>query len=366
MECYLHIGTAKTGTTVLQNWLYSNEKVLNQNGIYLPKNIGKTNNRLLPEYFSSRLDGWAKRKKIANLKEKKIFFNGFLSKFENEINKASNKYHKIIISSELFHLRNNQNEIEQLHSFLDKNFKSIKIICYFRNQYDAILSAYSTQLKNGVKKDILDILKNINEESHRYNYLNLADKWANIFKNKNCYFKVYDKNLFLSNDIRLDFLNLVEPNFDIQKLDFSISNDNESLKYLEMIAYLNINKKIPYFKKKNSGINFKNKRFKRMIKDSQLFKFGKLDLNLRDEIEAKFSFSNENFFKKYFNSHNLFINKNDKPLNQEHLSIKEVEKIIEFLIDTFVPKQKKQNLVSPDSYSKNIFRHLLFKLGFKY
>ena len=35
MKCILHIGTEKTGTTLLQNWLYDNKEKLSQVGIYL-------------------------------------------------------------------------------------------------------------------------------------------------------------------------------------------------------------------------------------------------------------------------------------------------------------------------------------------
>lgn len=74
MKCILHIGTAKTGTTLLQNWIYDNKVEFSKSGIYISENLGKTNNRLIPAYFSSQLDDWAKRNSIKTLGEKKSIF----------------------------------------------------------------------------------------------------------------------------------------------------------------------------------------------------------------------------------------------------------------------------------------------------
>ena len=69
MKCILHIGTEKTGTTLLQEWLYHNITSLSKCGIYLSEIIGKPNNQLVPAYFSNRLYSWAKSKGISSLSE---------------------------------------------------------------------------------------------------------------------------------------------------------------------------------------------------------------------------------------------------------------------------------------------------------
>ena len=57
-KLYLHIGTEKTGTTLLQEWLYTNKKKKRKNGIYLPNQLEEPNNILLPTYFQASLDHW--------------------------------------------------------------------------------------------------------------------------------------------------------------------------------------------------------------------------------------------------------------------------------------------------------------------
>ena len=48
MKCFLHIGTEKTATTTLQNFLHLNRDKFAKYGFLLPKNAGYPNNYKLP------------------------------------------------------------------------------------------------------------------------------------------------------------------------------------------------------------------------------------------------------------------------------------------------------------------------------
>ena len=104
-KLYLHIGTEKTGTTLLQEWLYTNKKNLSKNGIYLPNQLGKPKNILLPTYFQGHLDDWEWSKRIQNKQEKETFFEGFLNRVTDEITAAKINHDTFIITSEHFHSR---------------------------------------------------------------------------------------------------------------------------------------------------------------------------------------------------------------------------------------------------------------------
>ena len=137
MKCFLHIGTEKTGTTVLQDWLYDNRERLSETGIYLSGNIGVPNNNLIPAYFQSHLDDWAMSQGIANEEEKNKYFTGFLGRLTDEIDEAQSKHHTFVITSEHLHSRVRRiEEIQNLHSFLThvfdevtSTFKKINQIC---------------------------------------------------------------------------------------------------------------------------------------------------------------------------------------------------------------------------------------------
>jgi len=55
MDLHLHIGTEKTGTTSIQEFLRINRANLNSAGIYVPCSLGPSNHQWLPFMFSQDL-----------------------------------------------------------------------------------------------------------------------------------------------------------------------------------------------------------------------------------------------------------------------------------------------------------------------
>ena len=204
-KLYLHIGTEKTGTTLLQEWLYDNKKILSKNGIYLSNQLEEPNNILLPTYFQGHLDDWTMRNRISNKQEKETFFDGFLSRVTDEIITAKTNHDTFIITSEHFHSRLQLiEEIQNLYVFLKSLFDKIYIICYFREQFDTAVSLYSTCLKGDEVKDIDSFLnsgdKKATPENYYFNYLKIADNWASVFGSKNCIFKIFDRRRIIDKD----------------------------------------------------------------------------------------------------------------------------------------------------------------------
>ena len=148
MKCILHIGTEKTATTLLQDWLYANQEVLTRHKVYLSEMLEKTNNRAFPSYFQNHLDDWTRYKKISSLEGKEKFFEGFLGRLRDEINEASKNHDVFVITSEHLHSRVIRHEdIQSIAKFLNENFDETKVLFYFRNQFDMAVSQYSTLLK---------------------------------------------------------------------------------------------------------------------------------------------------------------------------------------------------------------------------
>jgi hypothetical protein len=58
MKCILHIGTEKTATTLLQNWIYENEAGLAKAGIALTRSAGAPNNRKLVSAHQREIDDY--------------------------------------------------------------------------------------------------------------------------------------------------------------------------------------------------------------------------------------------------------------------------------------------------------------------
>ena len=319
MKCILHIGTEKTGTTLLQEWLYHNITSLSKCGIYLSEIIGKPNNQLVPAYFSNRLYSWAKSKGISSLSEKKKFFEGFLSSLSLEIEDASKKHQYFLISAEHMHSQlRTKNEIENLHNFLQDKFDSIDIHCYFRNQYDLAISRYSTALKGSSVKSLDMFLNDIHPDNYYYNYGQIADNWKAVFGELNCKFSIYDKAMFIKGDIRKDLIAKIDRDIDCNNFDYSITAANVSLTYLQAVAFKTININFPRFNSNSSGVSPINQQLKQAVLNIDSLKLGKIESHRRKEIEEIFRNINEYFFQENFGSSNKFITASgDEPMKSK-------------------------------------------------
>lgn len=303
MKCILHIGTEKTGTTLLQDWLYDNKEVLNINGIYLSENLGETNNRLLPTYFQSSLDDWAVTNGIANEEEKKLYFKGFLDRFTTEITNASKTHHTFVITSEHFHSRLRQKEeIEELHSVLTSLFDKLEVICYFREQYDMVVSVYSTLLKADNFSELDDFVEQAKPENYYYNFLKIADNWSDVFGRNNCNFRLYDRDKFVGNDIRLDFLSAMKNGLNSEQLNMGRASSNKSLYLLQTAAFRAVNRNIPFWRSDKIGINLYNRFVKNKVSELHSLKFGNIVSSKAHIIMDRFKETNKIFFEKYFTS----------------------------------------------------------------
>jgi hypothetical protein len=85
MHCILHIGTEKTGTTLIQNWLYENKDALSAQGIGLTETGEKANNRKLCAYCQDGMDDYHKRHSICDKEERQAFFYNFEKEMQCEI-----------------------------------------------------------------------------------------------------------------------------------------------------------------------------------------------------------------------------------------------------------------------------------------
>lgn len=307
MKCILHIGTEKTATTTLQDWLYDNQTELSKLGVYLSDSLGKTNNSLVPAYFQGHLSAWAKHNGIKSDAEKKLYFKGFIERFKSEIQTSKKTHNYFVITSEHLHSQvTKKDEIEKLYKFLSSMFDEVEVVCYFRDQFDVSVSLYSTALKGNNSASVEGFVDQAKPENYYYNYLQIADVWAGVFGKTYCNFRIYDRARFIGNDIRLDFLSVIDSGIDAAKLNMDKVASNESLSILQGAAFRAINRKIPFWRNDKLGVNNDNKHAKSMILNVQSLKLGKITSSKSELIRKRFSETNALFFEKYFTVNDKF------------------------------------------------------------
>lgn len=340
MKCILHIGTEKTGTSLLQDWFYAHRKTFIKNGIYLTTAFGKPNNRHVPAYFRVELDDFTRAHGINSKEEKAAFFASFQKDFENELASAAGCDH-FLISSEHFHSRlMDPAELAALRDFLSGYFDETIVVCYFREQSDMALSFYSTQLKGGGVLELEEFLNTVRPDRYYYNHLKIADNWSNAFGVECCRFRVYERDRFEGGDIRRDFLNAIGVAAGPMEQCFGEQSSNESLSALQAAVFLKINQKLPYWDDANGGVNGVNIKLKKRLLSHGRLKGGRITHDRQAEISEQFHDVNDRFFAKYFEGDAGFAKREPKESDALEVGAEDVQAVVSDILDVLLDQYR--------------------------
>ncbi len=302
---YLHIGTEKTGTTTIQNFLWQNRnKILKQGYIY-PKFLGIYCFDLSMYSSNPKHSVDIRRMKQMNMNEYNKFQKEFPQIFVRKCKKMIKSY-SIILSSELLSSRiRNSEEINKLYELLHLISGDIKIIIYLRRQDLFFTSLYSTAVKSGCSEKFSDWIRSINYSN--FDYYQLLNFWSSVFKKENIIVRVFNKNNFKDNNLIDDFISIFPIEYNNLR---DIENKNISLN-VNTLRVLRIINKIHYLIKHeaktwhgSSSIEKINNINKKYFKNKKL----KMNKELFNYITNKYRESNRLVAKEYFNldSSNLF------------------------------------------------------------
>lgn len=304
----LHIGTEKTGTTSLQDFLYSNRLELGKQGIRMLSFFGQPKNREFVAYFQKSLDDWAQGKSITTQGEKQDYFSNFETKFEKDIairNRKPNYQEAVLLTSEHFSSRlSTPAELESVKEFLSRYFESIKVVCYFRPQVALATSLYSTALKLDSKSTLTKWTSRVVPASFRYDFYETARMWASVFGKENLHVRIFEKKKLVGEDVRYDFLFVLKSlgvKIDHHKLSFSDHNLNESLTPLQGSVFAAINEMVPYWDltPSKTGVNRENLRLKKEVQKIPSLAIGRYYIENSAEVQFRFRESNKLFFDEF-------------------------------------------------------------------
>lgn len=177
----LHIGTEKTGTTSIQQFLARHRPWLNQHGFHYAKAAGSPNHTRLFGYAVSnpRLAfGVRTTEEQAALRAK------LEADLQAEVDAHPDK--TFLFSNEHLHSRVYQpGEVERLRDLLARFFERVDVLVYLRRQDQLAVSLYSTLLKAGtssrellVRKPVPGLPDEAPEQALYYDYQALIARWA--------------------------------------------------------------------------------------------------------------------------------------------------------------------------------------------
>ncbi|EFT8797201.1 hypothetical protein HVJ66_001105 [Campylobacter coli] len=357
MTAYVHIGTEKTGTTSIQEFLYINKSIIQKQNYFFAQSIGIKNHWDLAflGYSLNKKDSYILNNSLWNFQAIKQHKKNIFSKIKDEV-----KFnHKIIFSSELLQSRlTRKREIVKLYTFFKKiGFTNIKVICYIRDANEMLRSLLSEaikweeidsfELKEEKEEYKLGYKKNLFHFHHICNHKQTLQWWGEVFGKENLIVRLFDKNEFYQGDLLKDFIHSIGLEWDDE---FIIPpKQNESLDLLGIDLLRRINKFLPLFCNNARNIfrgdlhHFAVKHF--TSKDSHL-KFQPPKEIMQSYINY-FEESNEWVRQEFFPHKERLFSKKDLTDYKENYELKEMkpeywDKIAEFIAD--IVSTKNQNI----------------------
>ncbi|MCD4697087.1 MAG: hypothetical protein K8S16_12695, partial [Bacteroidales bacterium] len=306
-DLILHIGTEKTGTTTIQEFLHLNRKLLANNGFYFPKSIGMRNHRPLATWCLSdkRIDNFLRMNNLTETTRREKWKEDFINQFEEELSGLNPEIKQVIISSEHFSsLLKQPGELETLKYLLDKWFKNIWIIVYLRRQDGLLISRYSTACRTGIVSK--NILQDPSKLQSFFNYHYLLNNWSRIFGKENIFPAIFEKSMFYNSDLLSDFVCRCglpdDLNYTIPK------NKNESLSETAQEVAQLFNRKFPV---DSTSIPIKElqKIRKEIIESVNANYPGSCKKSLRNEVAAFYKYfdkSNDQVAREWFGREKIF------------------------------------------------------------
>jgi len=234
-NAFLHIGTAKTGTSSLQQWFFKNEKSLNDNYSvkYANSYRHKAAHHELAKKINTNFSHDHKFRAELIKPEDILSEEDIRNSLEKELNGASRT---VVFSSESFSTLTKSEDIHILKRTL-RDYE-VKVVVYIRHIIDQLEASYAQGVKADKTKRTEKITQSRSPEKiTNGNFTNrkrMIDLWGNVFGTENIIVRPYEGDLMVNHDIVSDFIHHTEI-LDLQKiasdksLDFSRKVDNISL-----------------------------------------------------------------------------------------------------------------------------------------
>jgi len=251
MKCILHIGTEKTGTTSIQNFLVHNSDLLLNQNYKITKSLGKINNSGLIQLANENLlSTHVKKIQKINDEEYDKFLKRRKSDFKSEILNTNwplkNKKKKVLLSSEFLQSYLNATDIFNLKSTLiDIGFDEFDIILVLRPQSEVIKSRLSTGVIAGghykflCNTNCIDLPKLYLKNSRLLDYGRTIKNWTKVFGISNI--RLLDYNKIKKNSLETNFLQAIDLELKIDDLK-KITMQNTSLPFKIILALNKLNK----------------------------------------------------------------------------------------------------------------------------
>lgn len=201
----LHIGCPKTGTSYIQQFLYHNQRILLDNGYFVPVFLQRdetcagvhawvtllsfSEHRIEPLVVDYGMEDPDVRR---YLREQKL----------NKLSKMLDEYsdYTWIISDEILAARMlDVHDLDSLQSTILNSFREVDILVFLRNQLESAIGQWSTDIINGSTQEELTYPWDLPEDPMRYlNHQRLLSSWCTALPNARFDVRLYNPRKMLA------------------------------------------------------------------------------------------------------------------------------------------------------------------------
>lgn len=308
---YLHIGTPKTGTSYIQDFLKKNRRMIKKQG-YIYPNFGTIFTKIKREKNGHFLI-------IKDEQFEKLYQDAI-----KMIEKFSHRFKNIIISEEgCWNIDRNISRF--VNDMRQKNIQ-VKIVVYLRRQDLFLQSIWAQKIKEGLNKDFDKYLES---NPNKLDYYKQCCVLRDIVGEGNIIIRVYEKQQFECNDLVKDFLKTVGLSYDDNFVrDNNLINPSLTGIYLKTKLMLN---NYPEFSNKHDTTSKYLNNIKEERKGSLSYATNEwFDYEQQKKFLAKYEDGNQKIAKEFLGRedgilfrdeiiNNNYKNTNDKP--EEYIDI---------------------------------------------
>lgn len=201
----LHIGTEKTGTSSIQEFLHGNRARLALQGIHVPAFLGATNQRWAPYMAENldRVDGFSLELGLGESVEKRAAKKEEIRvQLVEEVGRHPEA--TWLISSEHFQSRlTTPEEISRLAGILKPLFAPIRILIYLRDPLKTAISYWSMRVKGGAPLHALGEPGRFGH--HICDHRGILERWLAEFAVPQVCVRLFEREAFVAGDLIRDF-----------------------------------------------------------------------------------------------------------------------------------------------------------------
>ena len=289
VDLVLHIGTEKTGTTSIQEFLKKNSDKLKKNGVYIPQSpmVGYGNHRWIQliannDDFSDEFVFVQKFKSLDDRKEK---INKKRLELIDECNNAAASCKTLIFTSEHLQSRlRGREEIQRLNRLVEGFASRIRIIIYIRDPLKTAMSLLSTAIKGGGTSRCLAPPQDKYIE-YLCSHAQIIKRWQECFPDAEIIVRRFQRNVLEKGDVVIDFCTQVIEEFSEDEYEL-LKPSNETLSLSGMALLRKLNLEYPRFV--DNKLNQMRGQVSKFIMNNT--RDGTRFLPCRDEFEAYQSF----------------------------------------------------------------------------